>query len=49
MPIHGLSNGTVTPVHRVVAVNRNGWSQSIVTAGPTIPVRAVGGDLNNFT
>ena len=33
MPIRGSPNGAVTPVHRLVAIARNGWSRSIGTAG----------------
>ena len=48
MPIRGLPNGvrhTRPQAGRdrpewVVAINRNGWSQSIVTAGRNHPVRA---------
>jgi len=49
MPIRGSPNGThhLRPQggrdrpEWVVAINRNGWSQSIVTAGRDHPVRAV--------
>jgi hypothetical protein len=38
MPIRGSSTAPVTPVHRLVAIPRNRWSQ-IVTAGRDHPVR----------
>jgi hypothetical protein len=49
MPIRGSPNGARHPRPQagrdrpewVVAINRNGWSQSIVTAGRDHPVRAV--------
>ena len=48
MPIRGSPNGAYHPHPQagrdrpewVVAINRNGWSQSIVTAGRDHPVRA---------
>jgi hypothetical protein len=48
MPIRGSPNGAHHPRPQggrdhpewVVAINRNGWSQSIVTAGRDHPVRA---------
>ena len=33
MPIRGSPNGPRHPVHRLVAIARNGWSRSIGTPG----------------
>ena len=33
MPIRGSPNGARHPVHRLVAIARNGWSRSIGTPG----------------
>ena len=49
MPIRGSPNGARHPRPQagrdrpewVVAINRNGWSQSIVTTGRDHPVRAL--------
>jgi hypothetical protein len=53
MPICGSPNGARHPRPQanrdrpewVVAITRNGWSQSIVTAGRDHPVRAAGEEM----